>query len=503
MSALRFTDFSHALAHWAAHEGGKTFLMDLGSGATYTYADFDRHVSAAVHLLRSEGVRLGKIVSVRIRNSADFLIIYFACIRMGAIVNPFPASTSDEELSKALAFIEPRLVILERCAKKLPARTGTLLIGCGNKSLFSQLKPYEGRRASGTVDSKKAAALYLSSGTTGDPKGMLFSHENIIARANAVCRDFGHGHDTVHLGFLPMGHTSITDYSLLPVMYAGGTLIIAENFLSIRQDFWRIIAEDRIRYVQTVPTVLFSILNTDYSDYDSTRLILPYVACGSAPLPLSIQQEFKNKFGIPVANLYGCSETGPAFFDDPRIKGWRPGSIGVPLSVHACELVDEQGKVVLRGVGEIAIKSKTVCIGYYKNPDAYAAAMRVGFFLTGDLARRDAKGRYLYADRKKDIIIKGGSNIFPGEIDEVLFKHPRVLESSTIGVPHDFFGEDIVSFVVSTGDVTDVELIAHCEKHLQYMKCPARIIFLPVIPKTHSGKLLRKKLRALYQERYA
>ena len=143
-----------------------------------------------------------------------------------------------------------------------------------------------------------------------------------------------------------------------------------------------------------------------------------------------------------------------------------------------------------------------MCIGYYKNPAAYRKAMYKGFFLTGDLAYEDTRGYYHFADRKKDLIIRGGLNILPGEIDEVLFRHPAVLEASTIGVPDKFFGENIVSFIVPKKPVTEEVLIAHCAKYLQYVKRPSRIIFQTVIPKTPSGKLLRRKLRTLYDETY-
>lgn len=504
MTVPAFKNFSEVLEHWAAHEPEKTYLVDLSNGKRYSYGAFNTLVNRATRFLQKAGARPGSIVSLRIRNSADFLMLYFACARGGFIVNPFPVSASDEELAKNLTFIKPKLVILEKKASTLPRSLKTVVIGRKGRSAFENfLKKYPSTPFKNKPDSRKIAALYLSSGTTGNPKGMLLSHANVIARADTIGRGFGHTHDTVHFGFLPMAHTSITEYSILPVTYLGGTMVIAENFISIRKNFWKILKKYRVRYVQAVPTILFSILNTDYPRYSTKGLLLPYVGCGSAPLPLSTQAKFKKKFGIPVANLYGCSETSEVLFDDPTKKGWRAGSIGSPLDPRTCKLLDDNGTEVPRGaVGEIAFKSPTVCVGYYKNPRLFKRSKWRGFFLTGDLAYKNREGRYFYVDRKKDLIIKGGLNIFPGEIDEVLFKHPAVLEASTIGVPDTYLGEEIVSFVVLKKAATEAELIAHCAKFLQYVKCPARIIFVKSIPKTASGKLLRKNLRALYHEKY-
>lgn len=499
MKLGHFEDFSQALTHWSKYASDKNYLHDLSTDRTYTYCAFDELVDKAVTLLKGRGLKKSSIVSIRIRNSADFLILYFACIRLGAIVNPFPSSVSDVELKKSITFIKPKMLISETNLRSL--KTPVLIVRPGEpgKDLESLILKIS-RAPASPVDPKAVASLYLSSGTTGDPKGMLFSNENIIARSRAVCEEFGHNSNSVHLGFLPMGHTSITDYSFLPLMYCGGTLILAENFSRIRNNFWDLLKKYSVQYVQTVPTVLFTILNTDYPARSFKNLKLPYVACGSAPLPLSTQLEFKKRFGIPIANLYGCSETGPAFIDDPRKKGWVPGSIGFPLKVHATKLFGARSK---QKIGELAIKSKTVCVGYHKNRAAYREAVRGGFFHTGDLAYKGKGGRYYFAERKKDLIIKGGTNIFPGEIDEVLFKHKDVSEASTIGVPNEFFGEDIVSFVVKKGSVSEKALLQHCEKHLQFLKRPSRIIFLDTIPKTYSGKLLRRKLRQLYQKEYA
>lgn len=499
-----FGNFSEVLSYRAAHTPGKLFLIDVAAGEKYVYAAFNSAVSRAARLLKEKGVKRGSIVSVRIRNSSEFLILYFATIRAGGIVNPAPSTISDGEFAKHLAFVKPQVVFAESVPNEIGKRHTVITVAFkGARTLAAMLKQYSDSDIEIPLDADKPACLYYSSGTTSNPKGVLYSHRNMVSLVDSICRDFGHDSETKHLGFLPMGHTAITNYSFLPVLYAGGTLVFAENFLTIRTSFWSIVKKYAITYVETVPTVLFSILNTKYPRYSKRGIVLPYVGCGSAPLPLSIQKKFKEKFRIPVANLYGLSETGPSHFDDPREKGWKPGSIGRPLSVNVCRIVGGDLSELPRGsVGEIALKGPNVFIGYYKNDVAYRAAVRKGYFLTGDLGYEDSWGRFYYVDRKKDLIIKGGANIFPGEIDEVLFKHPAVLEASAIGIPDVFFGEEIVAFVTLKKTATEEELLRHCEKHLQAAKRPKRILIIPSMPKTASGKLLRRHLRTLYEEKY-
>ena len=399
--------------------------------------------------------------------------------------------------------MRPKFTVVEEGASPLLRRVVKLsLARKGPASLQHVLKKFSDAPYSERAQIQRAASIYLTSGSTGDPKAISYSHENLVVRTKILCKELGHSHDTVHLGFLPMGHTSITGFSVQPVVYVGGTLVIAENFTSIQKHFWSIVKKYRVRYVQMVPTVLFAMLNIPYR-YSRKGVLLPYIACGSAPLPLSTAKGFKRKFGIPVGNFYGCSEAGSPLLDDPRKKHWKPGSIGTESSGYTTKLLDDRMKEVEPGeVGEIAVKSRAVCMGYFKNPSAFRKSMWRGYFLTGDLAYKDTSGRYFFADRKKDLIIRGGSNIFPGEIDEVLFKHPAVLEACTIGVPDALYGENVVSFVVLKSDVPLEELHAHCALHLQPLKRPRHIISVPKLPKTASGKLLRKELRELYETQY-
>ncbi|MFH1326798.1 MAG: inositol monophosphatase family protein [archaeon] len=492
-----FKNFSEVLNHWVKNIPDKEFIIDLTKEKTHTYSKFNKKVNQVASLLKEKGVSKGDIVALSIRNSAEFLIIYFATIRVGAIINPLPFSLSESELEKNLTFANPKIVFLEKInytqsLKKYPV----ILV---ESSFLDEINALSEIEVNEPLDENSPACLYYSSGTTSDPKAVLYSHKNMISLIGSICRGFNHTQETVHFGFLPMGHTAITNYSFLPVAYAGGTLVLAENFIKIRTSFWDIISKYKATYVELVPTILFLILNTPYPNYSKENMSLKYVGCGSAPLPLDIQKRFQEKFNLPVANLYGLSETGPSHFDNPLEQGWIPGSIGLPLDINECKIVDDAfNELPINEIGEIALKGDNIFIGYYKNPEAYQKVIKNKYFLTGDLGYKDETGKFYYVDRKKDLIIKGGVNIFPGEVDEILFKHSSILEASTIGVPDVFFGEEVISFVTPKEKVSEQEILDHCSKHLQPFKCPKKIIFLDNLPKTVSGKLLRKELKKTY-----
>jgi long-chain acyl-CoA synthetase len=498
----KFRNFSEVLKHWSAQTPDKIFIRDISQEASYTFKEFNDKVNAAARLLKSQGVGDGDIISVCIPNSSEFLMIYFASIRIGGIINPFPSTLSIEELQKTINIIKPKIIFLEK------SKTESILVSfkslqiefSGKDSFANILRNFPEEDFIRNINENKPACLYYSSGTTLSPKGILYSHRNMIELISSICRGFGHTSESVHFGMLPMGHTAITNYQFLPALYSGGSIIFSKNFLSVRRNFWKIIEKFNVNYVQIVPTILFSILNTKYSDYSKKKIHLKYIGCGSAPLPIESQKAFKEKFGIPVANLYGLSETGPTHFDNPLVEGWEPGSIGYPLDVNECIIVDDKfNKLPYWEVGEIAVKGPNVFIGYYEDDEEYKKAMRNGYFLTGDLGYKDRSGKFFYVERKKDLIIKGGVNIFPGEIDEILFKHPSILEASTIGVPDKLFGEEIISFVSLKEPVAEKELKEHCSNFLQRLKIPKKIIFLESLPKTPSGKLLRKELKLLYK----
>jgi acyl-CoA synthetase (AMP-forming)/AMP-acid ligase II len=481
----------------------RIFLLDLKTNRSYSYREFDLVVEKTAGFLLSKGVRKGDRVTAIIENSPEYCFFYFASLRIGAIFNPMPYISHRKEIEKNIDLVEPALVLIDQRREKEFAewKHGPIFIPVDSDRQFE-------KRIAGMpdtivpgieVDTDRPACLYYSSGTTSDPKGVLFSHKNMIANIASVCRGFRFSRENeIHLVFLPLGHTASINYSFLPCAFLGGKILLAENFWDIRNKIWDLIEDHRVTYMETVPTVLYSLLNIYKHKIDQDLSSLRFVGCGSAPLQKSIQLEFENKFGLKVANLYGLSETGPTHIDYPLDPGWNPGSIGVPLDVNEAFIMGERGEELQPGqTGEIVLKGDNVFVGYFKNDKLYRDVVRDGYFYTGDLGCKDKQGIYYFIDRKKDIIIKGGINIIPGEIDEILMQHPAVREGLTIGIPDAVFGEEIRSFVVLKDGMSapSSAILAHCREHLPKIKIPREVIVVDALPKTHSGKLLRKKMR--------
>jgi long-chain acyl-CoA synthetase len=326
----------------------------------------------------------------------------------------------------------------------------------------------------------------------------------MVSLIHSMTVSFRFKFDDIHIGFLPLGHTAITNYSLLPVIYNASTLILCENFMKIRAEFWKIVNRFKATYVEMVPTLLFMMLNTPYDQADiENNKTLKYVGCGSAPLSLDTQLDYKEKFGIPVINLYGLSEAGPTHFDDPFREGWEPGSIGIPI--HNCECIilrEDKSEADINEIGEIALKGDNVFIGYYNNEEAYREVMHNDYFLTGDLGYKKEDGQFYFVDRKKDLIIKGGVNIVPGEVEEVLYQLKDIEVAAVIGIPDAIYGEDVVAFVkpVKNVQISEDEIRSYCLQHFQEFKCPKRVIIIDKFPLGPSKKILKRELKQQYTE---
>lgn len=505
MNIEKCKNFSEILYYHSTANPDKTYIYDILSERGYTFKEFNAIVEKTANYLISKDIKPGDRVNTVIENSPEYCFFYFATLRIGAIFNPMPFTSHKEEIRKNIVYVEPSIILIDK--RRFNEFGGEdkryLEVSVGKDRAFEESLNDLNDKAEihWEISEDKPACLYYSSGTTGNPKGVLFSHKNMISNISSICRGFQFSMiNESHLILLPLGHTAAINYSLLPCMYTGGKIIMAESFWQIRNKIWQLIQKHEVTYLEVVPTILYSILNIhkDTLGYDVSTV--RFVGCGSAPLQKNIQEEFLKRYKLKVANLYGLSETGPTHIDDPLKDNWKCGSIGVPLDVNEVKIFDERDNDIgLNQVGEIVVKGQNVFIGYFKNDALYKSVVKNGYFHTGDLGCKDETGCYYFVDRVKDLIIKGGVNITPGEIEEVLLMHPAIKEAATIGIPDDMFGEEIKSFVVLkdgfSGNVQ--EIIDHCKRYLPLIKIPKEINIVDDIPKTHSGKLLKKELRRL------
>jgi long-chain acyl-CoA synthetase len=248
-----------------------------------------------------------------------------------------------------------------------------------------------------------------------------------------------------------------------------------------------------------VPTSLFIILNMPKPRSDLNISSLKWIGCGSSQLLTAYQDKFDAKFGIKVGNLYGLSETGPTHIDYPLDNNWNPGSIGYALSVNECKILDDNDNICGVGIsGEIVIKGDNVFIDYYKNTDLYQESVKNGYFYTGDIGYLGSDAKFYFSGRKKDLIIKGGVNILPAEIEEILIDHPNIGEVAVFGIPDQFVGEEICAAIQLKKDTNQKEILDFCSKQLSQYKLPKEIIIIDELPKGPSGKILKRVLREHY-----
>ena len=466
-------------------------VTDVLSGQNMTYDEIYKRGKIYGKNLNLE---IQTIVPVLLPNSIEYLITYIACATHGLIFAPIPYFLDAVEVDKILENYKSKLIVSNRQDISYPVKLiqpPNLTATDFNSELFDH-KTHE------NVSDSSTLSLYYSSGTTGNPKGVLYTHENKFSLIESIVKDFGFTKESNHFTFLPFGHTASLNYSVFPSLFLGSKLFIASGFEKIRGNFFQILAKFKITYVELVPTVAQTLvkLQEDVSKLDLTNI--SFVGCGSAPLSRTIQNEFYSSFQKPLANLYGLSETGPSHFDNPLETNWKPGSIGKPLSVNNCKIADD---------GEILLRGKNVMLGYFNNDKLTNEVIKDGWFHTGDYGFEQG-GNYYFLDRKKDLIILGGINIYPAEIEDVIYKESRVLECAVFGVEDKTLGEKIVAYIKCSlkghDNLIDMEaeLIELCKKHLSRFKIPSVIVFVDEIPKTVSGKILRRSLKELHLQKY-
>ena len=490
-------NFSDVLTEKSLLHPNKVYCHKI-NGRKITFLELEHYVNKCCRFFEETEVGFGEVVNISIPNSISFIILYFAGLRSGIKVNPCPSTLSENELIKNVNFVESKLLITQKLidAGNIPGNCSYLQF-INDDDFLLQLEPYKDNKYEQEICSDHIACIYYSSGTTDDPKCVLYSHKNMLSLTKSIVNEFQFLSESIHLGVLPLGHTAITNYQLLPSLYAGSTLFLAENFNSVRGDIWKIIADLNITYLQVVPTIIFSMMATPYDEKDvGFNQSLKYIGCGSAPLSIESQINFHNRFDVKVANLYGLSETGPSHCDNPLLPDWKPGSIGYPLTVNECKIFNKDLDEAKDGeIGQIGLKGDNVFVGYYKNKKAYKKSFLNDYFLTGDLGYKEVTGKYYFVDREKDLIIKAGVNIVPGEIEEIIFKLKNVQSAAVIGVPHEYFGEEIIAFVEKKdSSLKESHVVDILAENLQPLKRPDRIIFIDNMPVGPSGKILKRKL---------
>ena len=479
-----------------AHAGRVAVRVD---DAALTYRALDEASARVAGLLHERGLKPGDRVGLMMPNVAEVPVVYYGVLRAGGVVVPMNPLLKGREVAYYLSDSGAGLLFAwhafaeQARAGAEQAGAGTVVVdGVGFPDLLATATP--DFQVADTSDEDTAVILYTS-GTTGHPKGAELTHGNLISNTEVSRVDIVQaGPDDVIFGGLPLFHVFGQTVALNVAVAAGACLTLLPRFDAAHA--LRIIAGHRVTVFECVPTMYVALLHQpDRADYDTSSLRT--CISGGAALPVEVLRGFDEAFGVPVLEGYGLSETSPvASFNLPG-RERKPGSIGTPIRDVQMRVVDAEDNEAPQGeVGEIVILGPNVMKGYWQRPEATAEAIHDGWFHTGDLAKVDEDGYFYIVDRKKDLIIRGGYNVYPREIEEVIYEHPAVAEAAVIGLPHSSLGEEVAAAVALKpgAAVTAEELRDYVKSQVAAYKYPRHVWFVDALPKGPTGKIQKRDI---------
>jgi fatty-acyl-CoA synthase len=488
----------------------RTAVVDEAKGARFTYREMNERAEALAGWLRDvAGVSRGDRVGLVAHNGVEYLDVFFACGKLGALFVPFNWRLHARELLELVRDTGPRVLLhgddfrdaVEEVGRQVGDALGLVHLearGLPGSRSYSEALAYRpaSRVTNEAVDEEDIICLLFTGGTTGKSRGARVSYRMVAWNTlNTLVHEARPGDVTVT--HTPMFHTGGLLVYTLPLLTCGGTVVLMRR--------WD--AEELLRLVEREKVTLFFAVPTQYQQlYDSPRFrevdlsSVRFVTSGGAPLPVPLLRAWQAVHAVPFKQGFGMTEFGPGLFSmGPEYAVSKAGSIGRPNYFIDARLVDERGREVPPGeVGELLLKGPSMFSGYFENAEATAEAIdESGWFHTGDLARRDADGFYFIAGRRKDMFISGGENVYPLELEEVLYQHPAVQACAVVGVPDAKWGEVGRAFVVPRpGEaVTGEELLEHLRARVARYKVPRRVELVERLPVSAAGKILKRELR--------
>ncbi|MGD7045220.1 fatty acid--CoA ligase family protein [Jeotgalibacillus proteolyticus] len=500
--------------------------MQHGDKAAYTfmdqtasYGELNGAVNKMANSMEAMGVKKGDHVGLLLGNSPHFIVSLYAALRIGATAVPINPIYTPDEISyilrdgdvKMVVALDLLLPLVEKAHKILPEISHYVICETSSHtqnqiehleeeikskvtSFTHALAPYPPVYEGPELVQDDVAVILYTSGTTGKPKGAMLTHRNVYSNAKDTAEYLAiTGEDKV-IAALPMFHVFALTVVLNAPLINGGTIIIVPKFSP--KDVFDLTKKYEATVFAGVPTMYNFLLqypDADPADFASVRLCIS----GGASLPVALLHQFEEKFSVRVSEGYGLSEASPVTCFNPLDKERKAGSIGTSITNVENKIVNELGEELPPGeVGELIVRGPNVMKGYYKMPEDTGAAIRDGWLFTGDLAKKDEEGYFFIVDRKKDMILVGGYNVYPREVEEVLYSHKDVVEAAVVGVPDPDYGEAVQCFVVKKdGSLTKEDLLEFCGKQLAKYKLPTVVEFIEELPKNTTGKILRRALR--------
>jgi long-chain acyl-CoA synthetase len=484
-----------AFAQSARSDSSKTALF--WGDVRYSYDQFwNQTLLVAERLQINFGLKRGDRVGVWLKNCPEFVPVLFGILQGGAVAVPINNFLKPAEVQFILADAGIEIVILDESMKE---SFGKLVADRpGLKALFVEsLHGHPGKEAAPKADLGEGdmAIIVYTSGTTGHPKGAMLTHGNLLANVESCRHELKAVGEDRFVVLLPMFHSFMLTVGLLLPMLIGGSIVLIKTLHPPKNVIMEII-QHRATLLPAVPQFFRALAHTP------ATVDLPLRVCisGGAPLPAETLREFTARFTIPLLEGYGLSEASPVVSFTPLRGPWKAGSIGVPILGVEMSIQNEAGEMLPAGqTGELCVRGANVMLGYWNQPAATAEVIRNDWLLTGDIGYSDKDGYFYITDRKKDMLLVNGMNVYPREIEEVLYNFPGVREAAVIGIPDARKGEQPLAFVASHEGVQLEEkcLLEHLKERLAEYKLPRKVVIMPALPHNATGKLLKRELRII------
>jgi len=466
-----------------------------------TYGELDKNVTGYANYFKKLGLKTGEKVILSCINSPEFIYSYFGVVRNGGIIVPINVLLTMEEIAYLVKDSEARIMIIHplilqkaRITKETIQNALNIDVIVLDDELKKEISCMSDSQFEDFTDLNAVSTFLYTSGTTGKQKAAMLTHKNLVFNAEQCRLGLKGLPEDNYMCVLPMFHVFAFTACVLMPLWTGATVVIMETFQP--KELIESLIKEKITVFMGVPSMYVVLLEAGKSNISFPDLRL--AVSGGAALPVEIFRKAKEVLKLPIVEGYGLTEASPAVCFNPIDGVQKEGSIGLPLPYQQCRIVDDNNVEVPVGeVGELAVKGDNVMLGYYKQEEETRKTLVDGWLLTGDMARMDEDGYIYIVDRKKDMVIVGGLNVYPREVEEVIYQYSKVKEAAVIGLEDKLRGEYVKAFVVlkEGEECTSRELLRYLKERLASYKLPREIEFIPELPKNSTGKILKRLLK--------
>lgn len=470
-------------------------------GSNVSYGQLDKTVTGYAGYFRKLGLKAGERVILSCVNSPEFIYSYFGVVRNGGIIVPINLLLTMEEIAYLIKDSEAKFMIIHPLIlQKAKITKDTIQNALGinvivlDDEFKNSISGAETDEFEDFSDENAISTFLYTSGTTGKQKAAMLTHKNLVFNSEQCRLGLKGVPDDNYMCVLPMFHVFAFTACVLMPLWSGATVTILESFQP--KEVVESLLKDEITVFMGVPAMYVVLLEAGKNHISFPKLRL--AVSGGAALPVEIFRQAKELLKLPIVEGYGLTEASPAVSFNPLDGVQKEGSIGLPLPYQECKIVDENGnELPAEQVGELAVKGDNVMLGYFKQEEETRKALQNGWLLTGDMAKKDEEGYIYIVDRKKDMVIVGGLNVYPREVEEVIYQYSKVKEAAVIGLEDKLRGEYVKAYVVlkEGEECTSKELLRYMKERLAVYKLPREIDFIPSLPKNSTGKIMKRLLK--------